>query len=109
MEKVGTAGENFAHALVSGNGWIYVVFGLLITMLPCMIGGVIARIKYKMNFHLIMGLMSGATTNAPTLAYAGSQSEKNTAVIAYSTVYPLATFVRIMTGQVILALMWMYI
>lgn len=104
-----TAGENFAHALVSGNGWIYVVFGLLITMLPCMIGGVIARIKYKMNFHLIMGLMSGATTNAPTLAYAESQSEKNTAVIAYSTVYPLATFVRIMTGQVILALMWMYI
>jgi len=73
------------------------------------VGGVIARVKYGMNFHLIMGLMAGATTNAPTLAYAATQSERNTAMVAYATVYPLATFIRILTGQVILALLWFYV
>lgn len=104
-----SAGENFANAIVYGNGPLYVLFGLIITMVPCIIGGVIARLKFKMNFHVIMGLLAGTTTNAPTLAYANVQSDRNTAVIAYSTVYPLATFIRILTGQIILVALWFFV
>jgi putative transport protein len=59
-----------------------------------------------MNFHEVAGLLSGIMTNTPTLAYASSISEKSTAVIAYSTVYPFAMFLRILSGQLILMLMW---
>lgn len=103
-----SAGDKFVAALVDGNGPIYVLTGLVITVVPLLIVGVIARLKYAMNYHLIVGLLAGATTDPPTLAYANTISEKDSSAIAYSTVYPLAMFLRILSGQVILLALWSF-
>lgn len=103
------AGENFVNAILYGKGLLYVLFGLVITMVPCLVTGAISRLYYKMNYHTIAGLIAGASTNAPTLAYASSLTDMSTPAISYSTVYPLAMFLRILTGQVILVALWTYI
>ena len=94
-----SAGDKFVAALIDGNGPIYVLIGLVITVVPLIIVGVIARLKYAMNYHLIVGLLAGATTDPPTLAYANTISEKDSSAIAYSTVYPLAMFCEFSPGS----------
>lgn len=101
-----SAGERFVNAFINGNGPLYVTTGLVITVVPLLITGIVARIKFKMNYHLIVGLLAGATTDPPTLAYANTISEKDSSAIAYSTVYPLAMFLRILTGQIVLLALW---
>ena len=103
------AGDKFVAALVHGNGPLYVVLGVVITMVPLLIVGMIARLKLKMNYHSIVGLLAGATTDPPTLAYANTLSEKDSSAIAYSTVYPMAMFLRILSGQMTLVLLWSFI
>mgnify|MGYP000323755094 FL=1 len=103
------AGENFVDALLVGNGPLYVVLGLLVTIIPLLIVGCIARHFFHINYHSIVGLMAGATTDPPTLAYAATLSEKNSSAVAYSTVYPLAMFLRILTGQLVLLVMWSFV
>ena len=104
-----SAGENFVNALLHGNGPLYVLLGLAVTVIPCLETGAFARLRYQMNFHHIMGMLAGANTNVPALAYAGMQSETNAALVAYSTVYPLALFLRILTGQLILVALWSFV
>lgn len=103
------AGRPFVNALVEGNGLLYTGLGLFITIIPLVVVGCIARSVYKMNYHSIVGLMAGATTDPPTLAYANTLSEKSSSAIAYSTVYPLAMFLRILSGQFVLLLLWQYV
>lgn len=103
------AGKPFVEALTDGNGFLYAGLGLFITIIPLLVIGCISRMVYKMNYHSIVGLMAGATTDPPTLAYANSLSEKSSSSIAYSTVYPLAMFLRIISGQFILLLFWQFI
>ena len=103
------AGKPFVEALGNGEGVLYAFLGLFITIIPLLIVGTIARKKYKMNYHAMIGMMAGATTDPPTLAYSGTLSEKNSSVIAYSTVYPLAMFLRILSGQFVLLILWQYV
>ena len=103
------AGENFVAALLVGNGWLYVGLGLFVTIIPLLIVGIIARKFFHINYHSIVGLLAGATTDPPMLAYAATLSEKSSSAVAYSTVYPLAMFLRILTGQVILLAMWSFV
>ena len=100
------AGPQFAEAMLYGNGLLYVSLGLVVTVLPLIAVGVLARRVFKMNFHSMMGFMAGATTDPPTLAYVVSLSERNTAAVAYSTVYPFAMLLRILTGQFVLLILW---
>lgn len=104
-----SAGENFVNALLHGNGPLYVLLGLAVTVIPCLVTGAFARLRFRMNFHHIMGMLAGANTNVSALAYAGMQSETNAALVAYSTVYPLALFLRILTGQLILVALWSFV
>ena len=104
-----SAGENFVNALLHGKGPLYVLLGLAVTVIPCLVTGAFARLRYQMNFHHIMGMLAGANTNVPALAYAGMQSETNAALVAYSTVYPLARSLRILTGQLILVALWSFV
>lgn len=104
-----SAGGKFVDALLEGNGLLYIGAGLIITIVPLIIIGIIARLKYKLNYHSIVGLLAGATTDPPTLAYANTLSEKDCSAIAYSTVYPLAMFLRILTGQLVLLLLWGFV
>ena len=104
-----SAGDRFVSAFIDGNGLLYVALGLVITVVPLIITGVVARIKFQMNYHLIVGLLAGASTDPPTLAYANTISEKDSSAIAYSTVYPLAMFLRILTSQVVLLALWSFV
>ena len=103
------AGRPFVDAIVEGNGLLYAFLGLFITIIPLVVIGSIARKVYKMNYHSIVGMIAGATTDPPTLAYASTLTEKNVSAVAYSTVYPLAMFLRILSGQFVLLILWQFV
>lgn len=93
------SGASFFETVTSGDGLIYMLGGLLITIIPVFIVALIARKRYKMNYFSIIGLVAGASTNPPALAFANSQTEHDAPAVAYSTVYPLTMFLRILTAQ----------
>ena len=87
----------------SAEGPLWLGLGFVITVVPALIVAVAARLM-KMNFLTICGLVAGAHTNAPPLAYANSLSESDEPAVAYSTVYPLVTFMRILAAQFMILL-----
>lgn len=93
------SGATFFETVTSGDGLIYMLGGLLITVNPVFIVALLARKRYKMNYYSIIGLVAGASTNPPALAFANSQTEHDAPAVAYSTVYPLTMFLRILTAQ----------
>ena len=95
------AGAHFWDTVVEGDGLMYVFTGFLITIIPIIIIGVIARIKFKFNYFTIMGMLAGTCTDPPALAYANSICSREAPAIGYSTVYPLSMFLRIFTAQLI--------
>lgn len=95
------SGASFFETVTSGDGLIYMLGGLLITVIPVFIVALIARKRYKMNYYSILGLVAGASTNPPALAFANSQTEHDAPAVAYSTVYPLTMFLRILTAQLL--------
>ena len=94
------AGEGFVSAIANGGYW-WILFGVAITMLPLLITGIVARKACKLDYFSIMGIMSGAMTDPPALAYANSVSSNDRAAVAYATVYPLTMFLRIFTAQIL--------
>ena len=96
------AGSGFFETVVEGDGMLYVLTGFLITIIPILIVGPIARIKYKFNYFTIAGMIAGTYTDPPALAYANSICSKEAPAIGYSTVYPLSMFLRIFTAQIII-------
>lgn len=95
------AGEGFFETVVQGDGLLYVLTGFLITIIPILIVGPIARIRYKFNYFTIMGMIAGTYTDPPALAYANSVCSKEAPAVGYSTVYPLSMFLRIFTAQIL--------
>ena len=95
------AGGGFLETIVQGDGLKYVYTGFLITVIPILIEGIIARLKYKFNYFTIMGMIAGTYTDPPALAYANSVCSKDAPAVGYSTVYPLSMFLRIFTAQII--------
>lgn len=95
------AGANFWHTVVQGDGLLYVATGFIITIVPILIIGVIARLKFKFNYFTLMGMIAGTYTDPPALAYANSICSREAPAIGYSTVYPLSMFLRIFTAQLI--------
>lgn len=95
------AGANFWDTVVEGDGLKYVGTGFLITIIPILIIGTIARLRYKFNYFTIMGMLAGTYTDPPALAYASQVCTREAPAIGYSTVYPLSMFLRIFTAQII--------
>lgn len=95
------AGASFVNTVVAGDGLLYVLSGLLITVIPILIIGTIARLKFKFNYFTIMGMLAGTYTDPPALAYANSVCSKEAPAVGYSTVYPLSMFLRILTAQLV--------
>ena len=95
------AGASFFSTVVEGDGLLYVLTGFLITIIPILIIGPIARLKFKFNYFTIAGMLAGTYTDPPALAYANSICTKEAPAVGYSTVYPLAMFLRIFTAQLI--------
>ena len=95
------AGAGFWETVVQGDGLKYVYTGFLITIIPILIIGTIARLKFKFNYFTIMGMLAGTYTDPPALAYANSICSKEAPAVGYSTVYPLSTFLRIFAAQIV--------
>lgn len=95
------AGAGFWETVVQGDGLKYVYTGFLITIIPILIIGTIARLKFKFNYFTIMGMLAGTYTDPPALAYANSICSKEAPAVGYSTVYPLSMFLRIFVAQIV--------
>lgn len=96
------AGKDFAATVFNARGAIWVGYGVIITILPLLVIGIIARAKYKMNYLSIMGLMSGGYTDPPALAYANKIANNDQPAVSYSTVYPLTMFLRVIMAQILI-------
>lgn len=94
-----SSGAGFAETVFNSTGMWWVIWGFIITFIPLVIVGCIARGVYKINFLSIMGLFSGGYTDPPALAYAGGSTGSDAPAVAYSTVYPLTMFLRVVAAQ----------
>ena len=99
------AGENFVQMVVEGDGVLYVGVGFLITFIPLIITGIVARWHHRVNYFTLMGLIAGSNTDPPALAYANQIAGNDAPAVGYSTVYPLTMFLRILTAQLLVLLM----
>ena len=98
------AGKTFIPTVLDG-GYVWIGYGVIITLFPLLVVGLIARWWLKLDYFSLMGLLAGSTTNPPALAYATTVSSTNDrAAVAYSTVYPLTMFLRVLTGQLMILL-----
>ena len=96
------AGGDFAETVFNATGLRWVIYGFFITFIPLLIVGLIARYKYKLNYFSIMGLLSGSYTDPPALAYSNKTANNDAPAVAYSTVYPLTMFLRVISAQILI-------
>jgi putative transport protein len=97
------AGDGFLHTIATGGYW-WVVYGFIITFIPCLLTSLLARWKFRLSYFSIAGMLSGAMTNAPSMAYALEGCDNNQIPVAYSTVFPLTTFLRVLSAQLMILL-----
>lgn len=103
LASVGLAsGEKFVETVFNQTGAMWVLYGFLITIIPLIIVGFLARGKFKLNYYTIMGLLSGSYTDPPALAYSNKVANCEAPAVAYSTVYPLTMFLRVITAQILI-------
>ena len=95
-------GKEFIDTVFNGNGLAMVGYGAIITMLPLLIGGLIGRYAFHLNYYTLIGVLAGANTNPPALRYANDLTASDSPAVAYSTVYPFAMFLRIITIQILI-------
>ena len=95
------AGDGFVEAIVGG-GYRWIGYGFIITVLPLMIVGLFARLKLKLNYYTLMGLLSGSMTNPPALGYSNATSGNDMPALGYATVYPVVMFLRVLTAQMLI-------
>ncbi len=101
------SGGEFVETLINGQGLSWIGYGILITLLPLLIVGVIARVFFKLNYLSLCGMLAGSMTDPPALAFANSiHSSSGAAALSYATVYPLAMFLRIITPQLMALIIW---
>ncbi|MDG6447186.1 putative transporter [Glaesserella parasuis] len=101
------AGGNFLNTLLSNDGLAWIGYGAIITFIPLIVTGLVARIYGKLNYLSLCGLLAGSMTDPPALAFANGIKEGNgAAALSYATVYPLVMFCRIILPQILAILLW---
>ena len=95
------AGDGFVEAIING-GYKWIGYGVIITVLPLILVALLARLKFKVNYYTMMGLMSGAMTDPPALGFANQSSGNDMPAIGYATVYPVVMFLRVLTAQLMM-------
>ena len=95
------AGDGFIDAIVGG-GYKWIGYGVIITVLPLILVSLLARLKFKLNYYTIMGLMSGAMTDPPALGFSSASSGNDMPAMSYATVYPVVMFLRVLTAQLLM-------
>ena len=96
--------QDFVETIVNG-GYAWIGYGFIITFIPLIIVGVMARIVYKINYFTLMGLIAGSTTDPPALAYANGVAGNDMPAVGYATVYPLTMFLRVLTAQMLVLML----
>ena len=96
------AGGNFAATVFNATGAKWVLYGFLITFIPLIVIGLIGRGRHKINYCTLMGLIAGSNTDPPALAYANKTANNDAPAVAYSTVYPLTMFLRVILAQILI-------
>ncbi len=105
LASVGLAsGEKFIPSLMSGDGFIWIGYGAIITIVPLLGIGLFARLVLKLNYLELCGLLAGSMTDPPALAFANSIAQSEAPVVAYATIYPLVMFLRIFVAQLLILL-----
>lgn len=95
------AGDGFIDAIVGG-GYKWIGYGVIITVLPLVLVSLLARLKFKLNYYTLMGLMSGAMTDPPALGFSSASSGNDMPAVSYATVYPVVMFLRVLTAQLLM-------
>ena len=95
------AGETFIEAIMNG-GYKWIGYGAIITIVPLLIVGTVARLWLKMNYFTLIGLIAGSTTDPPALAYANATANNDMPAVGYTTVYPVVMFLRVVTAQLLM-------
>ena len=95
------AGEGFIEAVANG-GYMWVGYGVLITVIPLVIVALIARLKFKINYYTMRGMMSGAMTDPPALGFSSTSAGNDMPAMGYATVYPVVMFLRVLTAQLLM-------
>lgn len=96
------AGDGFIDTIVNKGGWAWIGWGFLITMLPLLLIGILARKVFKINYFTLMGLLAGSMTDPPALAFANASAGNDAPAVGYATVYPLTMFLRVLTAQLLI-------
>ena len=96
------AGSGFVDTIVNNGGLAWIGYGFIITIVPLLVIGCIARYFCKINYFTLMGLIAGSTTDPPALAYANGVAGNDAPSVGYATVYPLSMFLRVLTAQLII-------
>jgi len=96
------AGEGFVDTIVNKGGYMWILYGFIITVLPLLIVGTISKFVYKTDFFSLMGLISGSTTDPVALQYANNLAGNDRPSVAYATVYPLTMFLRVLAAQIMI-------
>ncbi|MGI6073806.1 MAG: putative transporter [Fermentimonas sp.] len=99
-----SAGGDFINTLVDG-GYVWMAYAFLITVIPLIIVGIIARKKYKLNYYALTGLLAGCITFAPALSFIANSTKNDVPAVKYTTVYPLTMFLRVIVVQIMILLM----
>lgn len=96
------AGDGFVDTIINDAGFAWIGYGVIITMLPLLTIGFIARYFFKINYFTLMGLIAGSTTDPPALAYSNQTAGNDAPSVGYATVYPLTMFLRVLTAQLLI-------
>ena len=96
------AGDGFVDTIINDGGFAWIGYGVIITMLPLLTIGFIARYFFKINYFTLMGLIAGSTTDPPALAYSNQTAGNDAPSVGYATVYPLTMFLRVLTAQLLI-------
>lgn len=94
-----SAGEGFIDTVVNQGGYMWILYGIIITMLPILLVGIFARKVFKLNYFTLMGVVAGSMTNPPALAYSNATAGNDVPAVSYATVYPFMMFLRVLTAQ----------
>lgn len=95
-------GEDFVRTIATESGLVWIAYGAAITMVPVILGGLIGRYVFHINYFTLMGVLAGANTNPPALAYANDMTRSDSPSVGYSSVYPFAMFLRIIVIQILI-------